>query len=119
MIRRAQRRSIRALDDTVDNLTLTVSDIGGDVTAATALTDDDDTTVTVLNVPPTVTAQGDNINEAGVATVRATFFDPGTQDTHTASILWGDGSPGQLVSVAALAAGVTHVYGDNGAYPSP
>ena len=72
--------------------------------------------MTVLNVPPTVAAQGDNINEAGVATVRATFFDPGTQDTHTASILWGDGSPGQLVSVAALAAGVMHVYGDNGTY---
>jgi hypothetical protein len=63
-----------------------------------------------------VTAQGDNINEAGMATVRATFSDPGTQDTHSATILWGDGSPGQLVSVAALAAGVTHVYGDNGAY---
>jgi murein DD-endopeptidase MepM/ murein hydrolase activator NlpD len=104
------------IDDTVDNFTLTVSDIGGDVTAATALTDEDETTVTVLNVPPTVTAQGDNINEAGVATVHATFTDPGTQDTHTASILWGDGSPGQLVTVAALAAGVTHVYGDNGAY---
>ena len=105
-----------AIDDTIDNLTLTVSDIGGDVTVATAFTDDDDTTVTVLNVPPTVTAQGDNINEAGVATVRGTFVDPGTQDTHSATILWGDGSPGQLVSVAALAAGVTHVYGDNGAY---
>ena len=77
------------------SLTLTVSDIGGDVTAATAITDDDDTTVTVLNVPPTVTAVGDNINEGGVATVRATFFDPGTLDTHTATILWGDGSPGQ------------------------
>ena len=105
------------IDDTVDNLTLTVSDFGGDVTAATALTDDDDTTVTVLNVAPTVSAQGDNIDEAGVATVRATFSDPGTLDTHTASILWGDGSPAQLVSVVALAAGVAHVYGDNGAYP--
>ena len=105
------------IDDTVDNFTLTVNDIGGDVTAATALTDDDDTTVTVLNVAPTVTAVGDNINEAGVAAVSATFSDPGTLDTHTASIHWGDGSPLQLVSVAALAVGVTHVYGDNGAYP--
>ena len=69
-----------AIDDIVDNITFTVSDVGGDVTAATALTDDDDTTVTVLNVPPTVSALGDNINEAGAATVRATFFDPGTQD---------------------------------------
>ena len=78
-----------AIDDTVDDLTLTVNDIGGDVTAATAITDDDDTTVTVLNVPPTVTAVGDSIVEGGLATVSATFFDPGTLDTHTASILWG------------------------------
>ena len=105
-----------AIDDTVDNLTLTVNDIGGDVTAATAITDDDDTTVTVLNVPPTVTAVGDNIVEGGLATVSATFVDPGTLDTHTASILWGDGSPAQPVTVMALALGVTHVYGDNGAY---
>jgi murein DD-endopeptidase MepM/ murein hydrolase activator NlpD len=103
------------IDDTVDAITLTVNDFGGDVTAATALTDDDDTTVTVLNVRPTVTAVGDNINEGGVATVSGTFFDPGTLDTHTASILWGDGSV-QAVTVMALAAGVTHVYGDNGAY---
>ena len=104
------------VDDAVENLTLTVSDIGGDVTAATALTDDDSATVTVHNVPPTVSALGDNINEAGTATVSATFTDPGVLDTHTGSINWGDGSPTQLVSVVALAAGVTHVYGDNGAY---
>jgi murein DD-endopeptidase MepM/ murein hydrolase activator NlpD len=104
------------IDDVVDNLTLTVSDLGGDVTAATALTDADSATVTVLNVAPTVTAIGDGINEAGTATVSATFTDPGTLDTHTASILWGDGSPAQAVSVLALAAGVQHVYGDNGAY---
>lgn len=104
------------IDDTVDNLTLTVSDIGGDVTAATALTDDDTATVKVLNVPPTVTAVGDAINEAGVARVTATFVDPGTLDTHSATINWGDGSPVQLVSVAALAVGVNHGYGDNGAY---
>ena len=105
-----------AIDDAVENLTLTVNALGGDVTAATALSDDDETTITVLNVPPTVTAQGDNIDEAGVAVVSATFTDPGTEDTHTASILWGDGSPAQLVPVVSLAAGVPHVYGDNGAY---
>jgi len=105
-----------ALDDTVDNITLTVSDLGGDVTAATEMTDDDETTVTVLNVPPVVTAIGDIISEAGTATVTATFIDPGTLDTHTASILWGDGSPAEMVSVVALAAGVNHVYGDNGSY---
>ena len=105
-----------AVDDTVDQITLTVSDLGGDVTPATALTDDDVATVTVLNVPPTVSAQGDSIVEGGVATVRASFTDPGTLDTHTASIHWGDGAPVQPVSVASLAAGVQHAYGDDGAY---
>jgi hypothetical protein len=81
-----------------------------------ALTDEDATTVTVLNVPPTVTAIGDAIDEGGTATVSATFVDPGTLDTHTATILWGDGLAAQAVSVLALATGVQHVYGDNGTY---
>ena len=81
-----------AIDDTVDDIDLTVSDFGGDVTAATALTDTDTATVTVLNVPPTVTAVGDEIDEGETATVSATFTDPGTLDTHTASVDWGDGS---------------------------
>jgi hypothetical protein len=86
------------------------------VTALTALSDADASTVTVVNVAPVVTAVGDSNSEGGVATVSATFTDPGTLDTHTASILWGDGSPAQMVSVAALASGVQHVYGDNGSY---
>jgi len=105
-----------AIDDTVDNLTLTVSDAGGDVSAGSALTDSDETTVTVLNVAPTVTAIGGSINEGTAATVRATFTDPGTQDTHTASINWDDSTAPQNVSIAQLASGVSHVYGDNGVY---
>ncbi|MCA1639879.1 MAG: PKD domain-containing protein [Acidobacteria bacterium] len=104
------------IDDTVANLTLTVSDVGGDVSLGSALTDSDETTVTVLNVAPTVTATGSNINEGTLATVRATFTDPGTQDTHTASINWDDGSAPQNVNTAQLASGVNHVYGDNGVY---
>lgn len=108
--------SYSALDDTVDDIDLTVSDIGGDVTAGTALTHTDTATVTVLNVPPTVTATGAAIDEAGTATVSATFTDPGTLDTHTATIDWGDGTAPAPVSIVALAAGVDHVYGDNGDY---
>ena len=104
------------IDDTVDAISLTVSDVGGDVTAATALTDDDGTTVTVTNVEPTVTAIGDTIDEGTTATVSATFTDPGTLDTHTASIDWDDGTPVQPVTTAELASGVTHAYGDNGVY---
>ena len=93
-----------------------MSDFGGDVTAATALTDTDTATVTVHNVPPTVTAVGDEIDEGETATVSATFIDPGTLDTHTASIDWGDGTSPEAVTTEQLAAGVDHVYGDNGAF---
>ena len=104
------------IDDGVTNLTLTVSDIGGDVTAATELTDNDSTSVTVLNVDPTVVATGDSIDEAGTATVSATFSDPGTLDTHTATIDWDDGSALEATTVVQLASGIEHVYGDNGTY---
>jgi len=105
-----------AVDDTVEMIQLTVGDVGGDVTPATALTDTDDTTVTVTNVAPMVTAVGDSIDEGGTATVSATFIDPGMLDTHTASIDWDDTTPPQPVGLAQLAAGVDHVYGDNGPY---
>jgi hypothetical protein len=105
-----------AVDDTVDLIQLTVSDIGGDVTAATALTDTDVAIVTVNNVAPTVTAVGDAIDEGEAATVSATFTDPGTLDTHTATIDWDDGTPPQAVTVAQLAGGVARVYGDNGVF---
>jgi hypothetical protein len=101
------------VDDTVDTLTLTVSDPGG-------LFDSDTTTVTVLNVNPTVTATGDSIDEAGTATVTATFTDPGVLDTHTAKINWGDGTPLESVAVTQGAGSGSlsgsHVYGDNSTY---
>lgn len=104
------------LDDSSENLTLTVTQktkSDGDVTA---LDDEDTTTVTVENVAPEVDAVGDIIDEGGTATVSATFTDPGTLDTHTATIDWDDGSLVQIVTVAQLAAGVDHVYGDNGVF---
>lgn len=104
------------VDDTVDVLTLTVDDEGGDVSAAEALTDSDDATVTVENVAPTVSATGDSIDEGGTATVTATVSDPGTLDTHTATIDWDDGTAPQPVTKAALESGVQHVYGDNGQF---
>lgn len=81
------------------------------------LPDSDDATITVENVAPTVTATGDSIEEAGTATVLASFADPGVLDTHVASIDWGDGGPDSTgITPASLAAGVDHVYGDNGTY---
>lgn len=104
------------VDDTVEVIQLTVSDVGGDVTPATALTDSDGTTVTVTNVAPEVSAVGDSIDEGGTATVSATFTDPGALDTHTAFVDWDDSTPVEEVTVVELAAGVDHVYGDNGLY---
>jgi hypothetical protein len=82
--------------------------------------DEDSTSVTVLNVPPTVTAIGDSIDEGGAASVSATFTDPGVLDTHTATIDWDDGTPAEIVVVVQGAGfgslGTDHIYGDNGVY---
>jgi murein DD-endopeptidase MepM/ murein hydrolase activator NlpD len=98
------------VDDLVDPLMLTVYD------TVEAIADSDTTVVTVLNVPPDVTAVGDSIDEGGTATVTATFEDPGTLDTHTATIDWDDGTGPHPVTVAQLAAGIDHTYGDDGLY---
>ena len=98
------------VDDGVEALTLSVFD------QIEALDSTDSTSVTVLNVPPSVTASGAVIVEGSAASVSATFTDPGTLDTHAATIDWDDGTPPQPVSVAQLAGGVGHVYGDNGVF---
>ena len=98
-----------AVDDSVNQIRLDVFDKIVQTNAS------DTTTVTVKNVAPAVNAIDTTINEGATATVRASVTDPGTADTHTATINWDDGSS-QAVTVAQLAAGVGHVYGDNGAF---
>jgi murein DD-endopeptidase MepM/ murein hydrolase activator NlpD len=103
--------SFSGIDDSINFVTLTVYD------QIEALWSSDVTIVTVTNVAPTVMAIGDAIAEGGMATVRATYTDPGTQDTHTATVDWGDGTGAQPVLLGQLTgAGVSHVYGDNGNY---
>ncbi len=63
---------------------LQVTDNGG-------LTDTDDATINIQNVPPTVTANGSVIFEKGLATVSGTISDPGILDTFTVLIDWGEG----------------------------
>ncbi|MCY2989176.1 MAG: PKD domain-containing protein, partial [Planctomycetota bacterium] len=77
-------------------------------------------TVLVDNVRPTVTAatalQGDEGQRLDFA---ATFADPGRQDTHTASVFWGDGSSSAAVVTPSPEGGsvaASHVYADNGSY---
>ncbi|MFB6296586.1 MAG: right-handed parallel beta-helix repeat-containing protein, partial [Halobacteriales archaeon] len=81
---------------------------GGSDTAAT--------TVAVENVSPSVTATPVDIAEGENATVTAEFTDPGPDDTHTATVEWGDGVE-ERVKIdptpdgGAIAA--THEYGDD------
>ena len=56
-------------------------------------TDSDNTTVTVNNIDPYVVPGPDQEGEVGdPINVSATFTDPGTLDTHTATIDWDDGN---------------------------
>jgi PKD domain-containing protein len=60
------------------------------------------------------------LDEGQVVELAATFIDPGIRDSHTAFILWGDGT--QSAGIVADFGGfgtVTgrHVYADNGHYP--
>ncbi len=100
--------------------TLTATDSQGTTGQST-------TTVTVNNVAPsalTLTPSAASLNEGSALTLTGKFSDPGTLDTHTVSITWGDGA----TSTVNLAAGVltfsaSHTYTDNpagqpsGSYP--
>jgi hypothetical protein len=94
------------------------------------VTDDDgastggSTNVVVNDVPPSnlqLTLSASTINEGDSTTLSGSFADPGTLDTHTVTINWGDGSS----STVSLAAGVltfgglSHQYLDESANGSP
>ncbi len=94
-------------DDVTINLTLTDDDTGSDATTTTA---------TISNVAPTLAnvAVTPSINEGSSATLTGDINDPGTQDTFTLAITWGDG----LTSTFTYPAGTTnfsetHVYADD------
>ena len=93
-------------------VTLTVTDDEGAVGT-------DSLTVTVNNAPPVVEAGPDQSGVLGdtIALAPATFTDAGVQDTHTATIDWGDGTvePGTLTQGAGSVAG-SHAYAADGSY---
>ncbi|MDA8016718.1 MAG: carboxypeptidase regulatory-like domain-containing protein, partial [Thermoanaerobaculia bacterium] len=101
-----------------DNLLL-----GGEV----CLTDDDagvrcsELPIRVANVAPAVDAGDPLAGDVGsdVALSAATFTDPGTADTHTATVDWGDGAM-EAVTVGQGAGSGTldaaHAYADPGTY---
>ena len=94
-----------------DDVALTVYD------RVEQLPDTDTASIEVLNVAPTVTASDVTpIDEGEDAVLSATFTDPGTLDTHTVTVDWGDGDGPEVVSAGDLASGISHTYGDNGSF---
>jgi methionine-rich copper-binding protein CopC len=109
-----------------DNPTATASD---QYTVKVRLLDDDlgeiaaaPVTVTVHNVAPSgiVIDPLAPIDENGVAVLNLTFTDPGSLDTHTVEIDWGDGTIETLpLSTGARALSTSHQYFDDNPSGTP
>jgi hypothetical protein len=106
--------TITCTDDGTYTLTLTVSDGVNPSVIKTA-------TLTVANVAPSVTitapANGTLFQLADPVPVTASFTDAGTNDTHTCSIDFGDGTVVSGTVVEAAGAGTctgTHTYSTGG-----
>jgi hypothetical protein len=85
----------------------------------------DSATIQVDNVAPEVVPPAGSlrVQEGAVFELPPfTFTDPGIEDSHTATIDWGDGSPVEDGTVVPPSGGEpgritgSHVYGDNGTY---
>ncbi len=72
-----------------------------------------------VNVPPSVSAVELSASEGTAYSGQlATFTDPGLDDTHTAAVNWGDGSPAEPAGLDPVGGTVTgtHTYVDSGAF---
>ncbi|HEY1378032.1 MAG TPA: PKD domain-containing protein, partial [Gemmataceae bacterium] len=100
----------------------TPDDNGTYVVTLTATDDDgaigtDGRTIVVTNAAPTVDAGPDASVAAGAAFTRAgSFTDPGTADTFTATVDYGDGTGGQGLPLAGTAFTLAHTYAAPGTY---
>ncbi len=106
-----------------DNPTGTASD---PYTIKVRVRDDDlgvsaavETSVTVNNVAPlnvsvlpAVTAS----NEGGLVNLSVMFDDPGSQDSHTYEVDWGDGTAATVGATLGRSFAASHTYADNGDY---
>src|SRR5205807_649380 len=95
------------------NVSAVVTDKDGDSASGT-------TSVAVNNVAPAgvvVRAVAGAISENDTTTVSGSFTDPGTLDTHTVVIAWGDGSPDTILNLSAgvLTFSAGHQFLDNAA----
>jgi hypothetical protein len=107
--------SITCNDNAAVTATLTVSDgVNAPVTSSAA--------VTIANVAPGVaplTVPTTPVGTGTTITVSTTFTDAGTNDTHTASVNWGDSSTSAGTVTETLGAGTvsaSHAYSAAGAY---
>ncbi len=112
-------------DGTGANFTFTPDDNGSYSVSLTATDKDGGVStaavdaISVTNVAPsgvTVSATPNPISEDQTTTLTGSFTDPGTVDTHSVDISWGDGSPDTILSLGAGVVsipGQTHQYQDN------
>jgi len=100
---------------------------GGTYAIGVTLTDNDggtgnaSTAATVNNAAPTLSdVSATTINEGGTTHLTGTIADPGTQDSFTLGVNWGDGSSQTYnLAAGAISFDVTHAYTDNpGPHPS-
>ncbi len=102
--------------NTIDNGTFPVTLTACDDALPTSQCNTDGADVVVTNVAPTVSAIADQTIDEGETfgpAVAATFTDPGSADTHTATIDWGHG-PVDAIGSAALPISGSHTYPDAG-----
>ena len=72
--------------------------------------------VAVVNVVPLVvdlSATPTSVGETELATLTGRITDPGTRDTHTVTVDWGDGTAAEDVTVTNRAFTATHRYADD------
>jgi PKD domain-containing protein/uncharacterized protein DUF4114 len=102
--------TITCTDDGMYTATLTVGDGTYTVT--------DDVIVTVGNANPAVSASfAANAVSCGTAgSLTVAFTDAGSNDTHSASVHWGDGSAAQSVASITTGTVLTHTYALAGSY---
>jgi hypothetical protein len=100
-------------DDGTYTISLTVTDPSG-------ASDQRSTTATIDNLAPVLSeilAPVDPLSLGTSLNVSATFTDPGTVDTHSARIEWGDGTTTDLtLGSAASPLNAAHTYGSTGVY---
>ena len=106
----AKTPTVTGVDDGQATLTLGVSDNADPAPESTATAP-----VTVTNVAPTVAGPSTpiTVNEGSALSKTATYTDPGTLDTHTAKVDYGDGSALATPSASGGTVGLSHTFTDD------